>query len=214
MSTLLTYLSERMYAHWARQQNHENFVRMYMMDDRQLADIGVTRGDLAFKSQPQTNAAGVEAQKLKAKRRSQKQAIWQLRQMSDADLRDIGITRGTIVESVLYGRDHLRSNLTEQPAPVSQVRKASRAEQKKAARELYAMTDAQLEDMGILRSEIDELVRNGRKPVSQPLELAKGLAAVFKGPDVVASDNAAANTGSNDKAPTPPRSPVNRPAAA
>lgn len=211
MLQLQTYLTDRLGQYQAQRAGRYNRQRLLAMDDRSLSDIGVTRGDLVFQVRKQPSPAKLRAQALKAKRVAEKNAIFELKALSDAELNDLGITRADIAEVVRYGR----KGLEEQPLSVNAARKTSRAEQARAAKELFAMSDAQLEDIGIIRADIKDLVRNGKKTANGqtlPGKLANGLVAVFKGPIVVSKDNVvAANT---DLAPKPPRNPVSNTAAA
>ena len=212
MYSLNSFLSTRFENYKAQQKNKQNRTRMFAMDDRQLADIGITRGDLQLSTPKQPSKASLEAQARKAQRIEQKQAINDLRAMTDADLNDLGITRGNIVEAVRFGRN----GLEEQPMSANIVRRTTRRDQKLAARELYAMGDAQLEDIGICRADIADMVRNGKAASSnRPGMLANGLAAVFKGPVVVnQTTEAAANADATKNAPKPPRNPLSRHVAA
>ena len=161
-------------------------------------------------SRKQPSPAKLEAKARKVARAAEKTAIKELRALSDAELRDLGITRGNIAEVVRYGR----GGLAEQPQSANAVRKTSRREQARAARELAAMNDSQLADIGVIRADIKDLVRNGRKAAkgqSLPGKLANGLAAVFRGPVVVS--NAAIAAANNDNAPKPPRNPLSQTAA-
>ena len=245
MFQLQSYLTDHLDHYQTQKEGRYNRQRLLAMDDRSLSDIGVTRGDLIFKvrKQPspatprvkalkadriaqkaafnelgalilsfrtQPSPAKLRAKALKAERIAQKAAINELRAMSNTDLNDLGISRGDIVEAVRYGR----GGLVEQPKSANAARKTTRGEQARAARELASMNDAQLEDIGIIRGDINDLVRNGKKTVkgqTLPGKLANGLFSVFKGPVVVGTvASAAANA---DSAPKPPRNPQNLNAA-
>jgi len=116
---------------------------------------------------------------LKAKRAAEKVAIKQLRAMTNAELNDLGINRGNIPEVVRYGRDGIErlhepkppivlspeqssDQPSDQPIGAKKKRAISRGDKKRAINELRAMSDAQLEDIGVLRGDIKELVRRGR----------------------------------------------------
>lgn len=211
MFQLQSFLTDQLDHYQAQKARRYNRQRLLSMNDRSLSDIGVTRGDLILQVPKQPSPAKLRARALKAERTAQKAAIKDLRAMSDADLSDLGITRGNIVEAVRYGRH----GLVEQPMSANVARKTSRAEQARAARELSSMSDAQLEDLGVIRGDIKDLVRDGKKVAkgqSLPGKLANGFVALYyKGPVVVTNATfAAANT---DSAPKPPRNPISRTAA-
>jgi uncharacterized protein YjiS (DUF1127 family) len=211
MYSLNSFLSNSFASFKAHQADRQNRMHMFAMDDRQLADIGVTRGDLQFQTSKQRAKAISEAKEIKAKQKAEKKAIKELRAMSDAELHDLGITRGNIVEAVRYGR----AGLEEQPMPVSAEHRSTRAEQKKAAYELEAMSDAQLEDIGIARADIATLVANGRPAETKARPSTDTRAPLHSGLVLVsANDSEAANSDLNDNAPKPPRTPVNRHVAA
>ncbi|MEE9336376.1 MAG: DUF1127 domain-containing protein [Granulosicoccaceae bacterium] len=210
MFQLQTYLTDHLDHYQTAKAGRYNHQRLLAMDDRSLTDIGVTRGDLIYKVRKQPSPAKLRAKALKVERKAHKAAIAELHALTDADLNDLGITRGNIAEVVRYGR----GGLVEQPMSANAARKATRGEQARAARELASMNDAQLEDIGIIRGDINDLVRHGRKAAKgQTLpRLAKGLVSVFKGPVVVSQRNAAAANTNN--APKPPRNPVSNTVAA
>ncbi len=162
MYSLNSFLGKCFEGYKANRADKHNLALMYAMDDRQLSDIGVTRGDLKFQS------GKAEA---KIKRRAEKLAIKELRAMSDAELHDLGITRGNIVEAVRYGR----TGLEEQPMPANKV----------------------------LASNLEDI-----KSVDAHKSVNSGLVVVG------GSEEIAVNSDTNDNAPKPPRTPLNRPAAA
>ena len=212
MFQLHTYLTDRLDHYQSSRVGRYNRQRLLAMDDRSLSDIGVTRGDLIFPVRKQPSPAKLRAKALKAERIAHKAAIVELRAMTDADLNDLGITRGNIAEVVRYGR----GGLVEQPISANAARKTTRGEQVRAARELASMNDAQLEDIGIIRGDINDLVRNGKKTAkgqTLPGKLANGFVALYyKGPVVVSESNVVAANTSNS--PKPSRNPVSNTVAA
>ncbi len=213
MFQLQSYLTDQLDHYQAQKAGRYNRQRLLSMDDRSLSDIGVTRGDLILNARKQPSPAKLRAKALKAERIAQKAAIKELRAMSDADLSDLGVTRGNIVEVVRYGR----GGLVEHPISANAARKTTRGEQATAARELSLMSDAQLEDIGVARGDIKDLVRNGRKSAkrqsqSLPSKLANSFVALYyNGPVVVT--NAAFAAANTDSTPKPPRNPQSLTAA-
>lgn len=163
-------------------------VRVLMtQDDRTLEDMGISRhlllqgvdawpwreGEVAVVPQ--------RASKL-ANSRKEKRAIHELRAMTNAELNDIGISRSGIVDAVRYGRTNQSSGqessqeinvprrlLNEQPrknkvvvAPKRMSKLAKSRQEKRAIRELRAMSNAELSDIGISRSGIVDAIRYGR----------------------------------------------------
>ena len=212
MFQLQTYLTDQLGHYQTARAGRYNRLRLLAMDDRSLSDIGVTRGDLTFQCRKQPSPAKLLAKARKAERIAHKAAINELRAMSDSDLKDLGVTRDNIVEVVRYGR----GGLVEQPMAANAARKTTRGEQARAARELAAMNDAQLEDIGIIRGDINDLVRYGKKSIkgqTLPGKLVNGFVALYyKGPVVVSNATfaVAANT---ESAPKPPRNPLSQTAA-
>ncbi len=213
MFQLQSYLTDQLDHYQTAKAGRYNRQRLLAMDDRSLSDIGVTRGDLVFQARKQPSPAKLRAKALKAERAAQKAAINELRAMSDADLNDLGITRGNIVEVVRYGR----GGLVEQPILANAARTTTRGEQARAARELASMNEAQLEDIGVNRGDIKDLVRNGRKSSkgqTLPSKLANGFVALYyKGP-VVVSNSTYAEAANTESAPKPPRNPLSKTVAA
>lgn len=54
------------------------------------------------------------------------------------------------------------------PARVSAPEKAAEVEVARAVRELRGSTDRELVDLGIIRDEIEEVVRHGRRGIERP----------------------------------------------
>jgi|GEM_PF-3549263 len=209
MFPLQSSLANHLRSYQSQKVARSNLAHLYSMDDRSLSDIGVTRGELAFKARKQPSPAKLRAKARKAEQASQKAAIKELKSLTDAELHDLGINRGNIAEVVRYGREGEQRQQVEQPVAANVSRKTTRGERIRAVKTLRAMDDAQLEDIGIIRGDIEDLVRNGRKEArreSLPGKLAHGLFSVFKGPVFVDNVAVAANTDSTpDK---PPRNPV------
>jgi len=84
---------------------------------------------------------------------------------SNRELEDMGISRHLLLEGVKSWpwRDGEQQNTVEQPLPVQVPTRAQRRDEKRAIRELQALSNAELQDMGISRGGIVDAVRHGRR---------------------------------------------------
>ncbi|OED37970.1 hypothetical protein AB833_21560 [Chromatiales bacterium (ex Bugula neritina AB1)] len=124
---------------------------------------------------------------------------------SDRTLQDLGLSRILLSKGI----SHWPWREEDQPMPVAPPR-ISRREEAKAIRELRALSNHDLRDIGLTRGEIVDAVRHGRpgiefKPASS-LVLEKLAQESISSVATTADDARASN--SPDNTPVPPMSPV------
>jgi len=126
-------------------------------------------------------------------RQGRNQARHVLLSQSDNVLEDLGISRDLLEAGV---NAWPWSSAVEQPVPLAIASPNSWLEQRRAIRELRALSDRELQDIGINRGSIVDRVKNGRPGLDTPAVPAatwKNLAKQPVGAAPVDLDDTAAN---------------------
>lgn len=128
-------------------------------------------------------------------RRGRSQARHVLMAKSDSILEDLGISR-ELLESGVSAWPWTEGVERTEPMVISKQVEPSRSQQKRAIRELQALSDRDLHDLGVGRGSIAEMVRFGRPDIDVPAiqhNSWKNLANDSIGAAAVNLDDTAAN---------------------